>query len=192
MVKDLFVNNFQKLSETYNWLTEFKPFFIYKIKPNLSMMIVHSMKFDFKLKQLCTIPCLKNCKICPFIFQNSFIQLCKLMLPVLCNGNCESKGLVYIIMCIKCHVFYIGETSKTLKVRISQHLNCIKRFVPYFNVENEVAFHFRKIGHNLNEHFRVCIFKDNLDDSIKRKSIEMDLIYLFKSVFNCEILNNKI
>jgi hypothetical protein len=93
---------------------------------------------------------------------------------------------------VRCRIFYVGETSKAIKIRITQHLNGIKRFIPYFNPENEVALHFRKIGHNIPNDFRVCAFKDKLVDTAQRRSVEMDLIFLFKHIFNFEILNTKI
>jgi len=168
------------------------PFFIYKLILNLSYLLVHQMKFDFNLKITCTRLCLKNCNICPFIDFNPYIKLNELWLPMLCNATCDSSNLVYIIQCIKCKVFYIGETSKSLRIRINQHLNCIKRFVPYFKLENELAVLFRTIGHNIPNDFRVCVFQDNLIETSQRRSVEMDLIFLFKSVFKFEILNSKI
>ncbi|CAF0972005.1 unnamed protein product [Brachionus calyciflorus] len=119
-------------------------------------------------------------------------ESCKLILPMFCNATCDSSNVVYIICCIKCMVFYIDETSKCLNVRISQHLNSIKRFIPYINTENEVAMHFRKLGHVIYNDFRVCVFKDNLVDSTFRKTMEMDLIFLFLNVFGFAILNSKI
>ena len=139
-----------------------------------------------------TKKCGKFCKICPFIYNYSFIKLNKLILPILCHSNCETEYIVYIIICIKCNVFYIGETSKSLRIRIGQHINGIKRFVPIFKPENEVADHFNLVGHVLNRDFKVCIFKDKLKELSIRRSVELDLIYLFKNVFNFEILNEKI
>ena len=75
------------------------------------------------LKVFFNKPCLKNCKICPYIFQSSFLKQDKAVLPFFSNGNCESKGLVYIILFVKCRLFFIGETARPLKDRISQHLN---------------------------------------------------------------------
>ncbi|CAF1078402.1 unnamed protein product [Brachionus calyciflorus] len=111
---------------------------------------------------------------------------------MLSNATCDSCNLVYIIICLRCKVFYIGETSKSLYVRIRQHLNGIKRFIPYLNIENEVAQHFRKIGHIIQHDFRVCVFKDKLEDIKIRRAVEMDLILLFKNVFKYAILNTKI
>lgn len=192
MVKSLFIKNFYEVSSSSSWMMNLRPFFVYKIKPNLSLLTVHSLNFNLNFNSCFTRSCLNNCKICSFIYGSSYIKVNNSVLPMLSNANCDSCNVVYIIMCTKCTVFYVGETSKSLRIRISQHLNGIKRFVPYFNMENEVAYHFRRVGHVINSDFRVCVFRENLVDQVVRRSVEMDLIWLFKCVFNFEILNSKI
>jgi hypothetical protein len=48
-------------------------------------------------------------------------------------------------------ILYIGETSESLKTRINQHLDHIKKFKPFEKYhDKEVARHFRiSSGHNL-------------------------------------------
>jgi hypothetical protein len=57
------------------------------------------------------------------------------------------------------------------------------------NKKSEVAIHFNNRGHNTLEHFKFIIFENNVIDKKIRRSIECDLINLFK---NCkiDILNN--
>ncbi|MEL7308687.1 MAG: hypothetical protein AAGK05_13000, partial [Pseudomonadota bacterium] len=38
------------------------------------------------------------------------------------KGNCRSKNVVYKIMCALCDSFYIGETSRTMRSRLREHL----------------------------------------------------------------------
>ena len=55
---------------------------------------------------------------------NSYIKLDKfsnIKIKLMNNASCTSFNLIYIIMCKKCKIYYIGETGKTLKTRISQH-----------------------------------------------------------------------
>ena len=55
-------------------------------------------------------------------------------------------------MCKKCKLYNIGETGKTLKTRISQHLNHIIKFKPYSKYhDKEVAKQFRRSSHKLND-----------------------------------------
>ena len=40
----------------------------------------------------------------------------------------EKKGVVYIIPCQDCTKVYVGETGRTLKKRMSEHKQAVKRF----------------------------------------------------------------
>ena len=106
-------------------------------------------------------------------------------------SNCQTKNVVYIILCIKCKIYYIGETSKSLATRIYQHLYKIKNFKPIID-DNVVGLHFRSTQHCIYSDFRVCIFKSNLEDHTERKNTEQDLIRIFKQCFNSNVLNSKI
>ena len=80
------------------------------------------------------------------------------------NATCTSSNLIYIIICKKCKLYYIGETSNTLNARISQHLNHIINFKPYLKYEDkEVAKHFRRTSHKLSD-FKVYVFKSGLEN----------------------------
>ena len=60
------------------------------------------------------------------------------------------------------------------------------------NISNktEIAIHFNKSGHNLNEDFKFYIFETKLNNNEIRRSIETDLINLFKT-FKVKILNRE-
>ncbi len=83
-----------------------------------------------------------------------------------------------------------------VKKRIKEHINNILNFnrnldssIININKKSEVAIHFNNRGHNILEHFKFIIFENNVIDKKIRRSIECDLINLFK---NCkiDILNN--
>ena len=78
-----------------------------------------------------------------------------------------------------------------INIRLRQHLGTIKRFIPYEKIESEVADHFNRKGHNINMHFRFCIFEKDIVDTETRKSIETDLMHVFINM-NAKILNTKI
>jgi hypothetical protein len=61
----------------------------------------------------------------------------------------------------------------------------------YINCQSEVAQHFNLRGHNLEEHFKFTVFISNIDDDIKRKSIETDLINIL-ILKKINIINKKI
>ena len=121
----------------------------YNIKPNLSLITVHNSRSELSIYSNFTSKCLSNtCRICNFINCSFYLKVNGNILPFFDSGNCQSTNLVYIISCFKCSIYYIGETSKSLNERISQHLFNIKKFRPYID-ENEVANHFRVDSSNL-------------------------------------------
>ena len=106
------------------------------------------------------------------------------------NCTCQSKQVVYIIKCLKCNIYYIGETEGYAYKRISQHISSITKFdyKETLIFKKPVAEHFRLKGHILNRDFRFCIFDKNLN-SKTRLSTESDLILIFKQYTN--IINIK-
>ena len=92
------------------------------------------------------------------------------------NATCISRNIIYIIICNRCSLFYVGESSKSLKERTSQHINHIINFIPYKKYENkEVARHFRSKKHKITD-FKICVFKTEIENDEIRKNIEQDLI----------------
>ena len=117
---------------------------------------------------------------CKFIYNYEYISLnnSNIKINLLNRADCKTTHIIYVIICIKCNLFYIGETEKSLEIRISQHINHIKKFIPFLKYSNkEIARHFRSNNHKLSD-FKVCVFKTNLLDTDVRKSNELDLINL--------------
>ena len=142
----------------------------------------------------------KNCNdsncICKYSLSfNYFIKCKNFFLPCKANSNCESIGCIYIIKCMKCEVFYIGETSRRVKDRITEHMRSIVSFrndiinsLINLDSKSETAIHFNKTGHSIENDFKFFVFESNVTNNEIRKSIETDLINFFKS-FKINILN---
>jgi hypothetical protein len=174
---DIF-NNFEILKNNYKWLNNLQLQFSNSIMPNLKLLLIDNLKFN--LNRLYFTKKCNNCYICNFIYNVSFIKLnYNFYIPLKINCNCKSKKIVYIIKCLKCNIFYIGESEDMVKNRIKQHINSIKRFIPYQSGNLVVAEHFRLKGHNITEHFRFCVFNKNLERTT-RLSTEIDLINIFR------------
>jgi hypothetical protein len=62
--------------------------------------------------------------------------------------TCAAKNAIYIIVCLKCQLKYVGETSRTVKERIGQHLSTIR-----LKYDTPISEHFNQIGHSI-EDFR--------------------------------------
>lgn len=60
--------------------------------------------------------------------------------------DCNSKNIVYLIECKKCEEQYVGETSKTLRARLTDHLSDIRRYC-----ETSVAEHFNQFDHDITD-----------------------------------------
>ena len=189
-------SSYNKTSFLNSVLNNFNLNIINTININLNKLFVHNFKIP-SISKCKTIKC-NSCFCCKFIYENSFITLkdSKISIQLLSNSNCDSSHVVYIILCEKCKIFYIGETRKSLSKRMSQHLNQIKKYVPFKKYhDKEVAKHFNLKGHKLDD-FKCCVYKDNLTDNNKRKSIEKDLINFlnlnYKSCINIHTSTNNL
>ena len=58
----------------------------------------------------------------------------------------KQTGVVYKIPCKECPEVYVGETKRTLKVRLSEHRQAVKRGDP----KNGIAVHVQKTNHCIN------------------------------------------
>ncbi len=102
---------------------------------------------------------LNDCHVCHLILNISYLYLNKFILPIANHCTCNSKQVVYIIKCIKCNCFYIGETEGIASKRISQHINSILKFdyKETLVFSKPVAEHFRLENHVLNRDFAFLI-----------------------------------
>ena len=198
---DFIFNSYKKTTLKFPILKNFSLNIVNKISTNLNSIFVHNFNLDY-FSSFYTKKCF-NCRICNYIYKYPFITLkdSKLALNLLCNANCQTTNVIYIILCLKCKIFYIGETEKSLSARISQHIYTINNFKCYKKFHNkEVARHFNIKGHKIREHFRCCVFKNNFMNEEKRKAAEMDLVnFLNIHYFKCinvytsrKIMNNLI
>ncbi len=150
------------------------------MQPNLNSSLVHGIK-GIEIQNFKTSKCKQLfCGICPFINSSFTFPLKNKTLPILCDSDCNSSNLVYLITCKKCNVFYIGETMRTLNLRISEHLNTIKKIVVNGRFwDFVVARHFFK-DHNLYKDFCVQVIRKDFIDIYARKNYESFLIQLFR------------
>jgi hypothetical protein len=173
--------NFKSILYNYfsHYINNFNLIYINKVNTNLNNALVHNQSL-LKIYKYKTSKCNeKNCNICKFIYDKHYVNLEKnydLKIKLMNNATCLTDNIIYIIICLKCNIFYIGETCKTLKERFKQHLNYILNFKPYKKYhDKEVPRHFRSNNHKLSD-IKVCVFKSGFNDTLKRKHLELDLI----------------
>ena len=125
------------------------------------------------------------CNTCPFFTEDTTVKSSKnnFSVPVKKLVNCETKNVIYVITCSKqkCKfVQYIGETSRRLKDRFSQHLNYVKKA----DFSQPTGYHFNLAGHSISD-MKVCIIEQCMYDSvIYRQTRESHFIDKFNTKYS--------
>jgi len=160
--KDI-IENFKQIKKDNQWLNEFKINYTNSVLPNFKKLLIDKFNFKFKNSSYTKKCREENCKTCPFVHSGSYIKLKNFMLPFKSFTNCKSEGIVYIIKCTKCDIFYIGESEFSAQKRISQHIYDIKSFVPYgihkFTLNKIIPNTQKRKRLSRKLEFNICIFK---------------------------------
>jgi hypothetical protein len=83
-------------------------------------------------------PC-SSCKYCTYGFFTDFVNEGANRFPILHRLSCSDNNVIYLIECKRCHSRYVGETSRKLRTRISEHVHHILHADP-----TSVAEHFTR------------------------------------------------
>jgi hypothetical protein len=184
-IKKTFSSSFNDVKTRHECLKKSILFYINKIAVNLGSLFVHDTKLDPNHEKHYIKCRSRNCRPCKFASQNPSIIANNLNLPILSMSNCTTSEVVYIICCKKCRMFYVGQTKRSVKSRINEHLLSIINFKKRLNTSianysnlNEISRHFNKNRHSLND-FCFFVFKAELSDDNLRFSTESDVINLF-------------
>ena len=122
------------------------------------------------------------CIVCNFIFNNKFLTVENgFVLPILCNANFNSTNVIYIIICVKCYIYYVSQTKRKFPIRFKEHIRNICN-LDFCKVNSEISFHFDKKKHDLHNDLKFIIYKDNITDENLRLSFETDLIHILLSL----------
>jgi len=63
--------------------------------------------------------------------------------------TCASTNIIYLVTCSECNKQYVGETGRSLRDRITDHVSCIK-----LKKQTPIGLHFNQAGHSL-KHFTI-------------------------------------
>lgn len=90
--------------------------------------------------------CNKNCRVCPLLIRTGKMKSRnqKHKFTTKFNVNCQSSNLIYCIKCKCCKKEYVGQTKRTIKERINEHITSVKQAYK----KTEVSRHFCGTGHN--------------------------------------------
>jgi len=94
--------------------------------------------YQFKLTT-CQHP---RCKCCSHIPDINLYKMYNI--PLNTNMDCNSKDLIYLIICSKCKKKYVGETTRKLKDRLNNHTSDIR-----LKKNTTISIHFNSYLHTL-------------------------------------------
>ena len=95
----------------------------------------------------------KNCITCRYITDgrtNYTFSATGEMRTIHDHIDCNSKNLIYMILCLRCHKQYIGETKRRLKYRFNEHRQPLDRPTPSSR-HTAVSDHFLSDNHSPND-----------------------------------------
>jgi hypothetical protein len=164
---------------------------IYKNNINFNSYYVNNFFIPFSSESFknCQEP---TCNICKYA-NTSIILNNSLNLPLLIPSpsSCHSLNCIYIINCTRCSKFYVGQTSRSIKVRIKEHLYKIKYFINLnlnfgnledkisSNKDTEILYRHFASNHNLEQDFKFQVFSTNVISY--RHRLENDLILILNT-----------
>ena len=97
-----------------------------------------TINYQFKLT-ICQHP---RCKCCSHIPDTNIYKMYNI--PLNTNMDCNSKDLIYLIICSKCKKKYVGETTRKLKDRLNNHTSDIR-----LKKNTTISIHFNSYLHTL-------------------------------------------
>ena len=81
--------------------------------------------------------------------------------------NCLSTNVIYLISCKKCGMQYVGETKRSLKIRLLEHCGDAKH-----NRDKPVARHFTSARHSVDDILIMAIDRPGSSDRFLRLALE--------------------
>ena len=111
--------------------------------------------------------CQKGCIICPYIKETKLVKGQDFSWHINNQHNCRTRNIVYMIECdiSNCKKRYIGETERTLKDRLSEHIGYIKTK----KLEKSTGNHFNQPGHSVANMTALVLEKVKKEDIFYRK-----------------------
>ena len=111
------------------------PIVAFRRTDNLSDILVRSKLRTDKQTNVTkgSFRCGKNCITCRYITEgrtNYTFSATWEMRTIHDHIDCNSKNLIYMIHCLRCHKQYIGETKRRLKDRFNEHRRPVDRPTP--------------------------------------------------------------
>ncbi|MCG8430321.1 MAG: GIY-YIG nuclease family protein, partial [Candidatus Omnitrophica bacterium] len=161
-------------------LFEANPLVAFRRDKNLKDTLVHSRLRTDSSSRPGTFPCQRKggCKTCPHVVQMPVIKFPKKEMAVEGRFTCESRNVIYVIICKRCGLTYIGETGCRLADRFAGHLRDV-----IDDNGKPVANHFNSNDHKISD-IQLTAIKQCSGDLQSRRALENRLIYTMDTVEN--------
>jgi hypothetical protein len=116
-----------------------------------------------------------NCPLCP---KGDYVGRIKSLVTketyrTVTNITCETKNVIYCLICSICGKQYVGETKRSFRIRISEHLGDIRNK----RTKKPIARHFNSKGHSLK-----CLKATILETVPKDPDLEVTTVFRRKRV----------
>ena len=123
--------------------------------------------------------CNRPCPTCPWVIESRRMRSfgSTYAYDITQPLNCQSKNIIYCILCLKCGHQYVGETDRTLQERFSEH----KGYVSNSNIAQATGNHFNLPGHSIDDMSVLALTKLHQQGTVYRKETEKNFI----RAFNC-------
>ncbi len=120
------------------------------------------------------VPCtFSGCRICPYVNIENFVTAyaTRKRFGVVRNEelSCQATNVVYIISCNKCGKQYVGETKRTLRMRMNEHRNKISNK----SATTFLVNHFTQDDHTITD-MRFAILEKLPADTTTEKRLERE------------------
>ena len=109
-------------------------------------MMVDGAKLQIPIEDIGTHKCkVEGCHMCNYVSLSEDFKSCTTN-NTYKNQNshtltCQTKGVIYLITCLKCHKQYVGQSGRLAKDRCYDHLRYIR------SKTESTGIHFNKRGH---------------------------------------------
>ena len=161
------------------------PLVAYKRPPNIKDRLIRAKVPDpspARPKRIITgMKKCNKCPICPYVQVGQTIKATQINYTKEINSevNCQTKNLIYLIGCQKCKEQYVGETSRSLQERFSEHLGYVKNK----HLNKVTGEHFNTKGHNHSDMKISIIEKLHSNSDQYRKQREKMFISKFNTKY---------
>ncbi|BFZ15785.1 hypothetical protein BsWGS_18824 [Bradybaena similaris] len=149
-----------------------KPLVVFRRDKNLRDILVHSRLPTHTPSPTGTTKCRRGCKTCPFVIQTPSVCFPKRTFTIKETFTCESRNLIYALICKRCQKAYVGETGRRLADRFCEHLRDINN-----ETAKPVSLHFNSPDHRGVDDLSVTALQSCSSDQVTRQAVENRLIY---------------